>query len=207
MADTKIERWLDKQSGLERTARGVQHLIARGLGGRQGLEAILHGEFLGHPLHAALTDVPVGAWTATLIFDALGGSWRGWRWRRAADATCAVGLGGALLAALPGAADWHKTEGRARKVGLIHGLTNLGIAGLYAGSLAARKKGRRQLGVGLSSVGYALVLFSGWLGGEMSYRYGVGVNRDTQRAEAARKSTDEPSEYVVGPSEVWSPAE
>ena len=54
------------ESGLQ---KGVAQVLARG--GRSGrqLQNTLHGTWLGHPLHPVLTDVPLGAWTATLVLD------------------------------------------------------------------------------------------------------------------------------------------
>jgi uncharacterized membrane protein len=33
------------------------------------IKSFLQGKWLGHPLHPALVHIPVGAWTAALIFD------------------------------------------------------------------------------------------------------------------------------------------
>ena len=35
----------------------------------QTVKDFLHGVWLGHALHPALTDVPIGAWTAGVLFD------------------------------------------------------------------------------------------------------------------------------------------
>jgi nitrite reductase/ring-hydroxylating ferredoxin subunit len=104
-----------------------------------------------------------------------------------------VGLAGALSAAVFGLADWSYTGGRARRVGAVHGLTNVLIAGLYAASLAARQRGHRGAGIALSSAGFSLLLFSSWLGGELVYRYGVGVNREAfqERPEGWRRALDD----------------
>src|ERR1043165_6683796 len=74
---------------LESGGRMVQGWIASDfrLGGAAGqsLKNFLHGVWLGHPLHPALTDVPIGAWFASLIFDIMG-------LERTADATLGLGV-------------------------------------------------------------------------------------------------------------------
>ncbi|HEY6233493.1 MAG TPA: Rieske 2Fe-2S domain-containing protein [Candidatus Elarobacter sp.] len=59
---------------------------------KQPLKDALNGTWLGHSLHPAITDVPIGAWTAALALDALGE-------RRGARIAVGVGLLGALGAA------------------------------------------------------------------------------------------------------------
>ena len=51
-----------------------------------------------------------------------------------------------------------ETDGRARKMGLTHGLMNVGATALFTASLAARRKGSRGAGRGLSTLGF-LVFF------------------------------------------------
>src|SRR5256885_15089716 len=106
---------IERQTWLEPVESGLQKGIARafakgGRGGRQ-VQNFLHGTWLGHPLHAILTDVPVGAWTATLVLDLLEASGRR-DCRSGADVTLQVGLSGAVCAALAGLTDWHVTDGR-----------------------------------------------------------------------------------------------
>jgi hypothetical protein len=66
---------LEKQEWLEPIADRVQPKVAEALedGGSIGpkIANVLHGTWLGHPLHAVLTDVPIGSWTAAAVFDAL----------------------------------------------------------------------------------------------------------------------------------------
>ena len=38
---------------------------------RRDVKNFLHGTWLGHPLHPVMTDIPLGAWTATLLLDAI----------------------------------------------------------------------------------------------------------------------------------------
>ena len=65
----------------------------------------------------------------------------------------------------------------ARRLGLIHGLLNVGATALFATSLIMRKKKARNQGRGFSALGYALMSFSAHLGGKMVYEHRVGVDR------------------------------
>ncbi len=96
------------------------------------LKDFLHGTWLGHPLHPALTDVPIGAWACMALLDTVGQE-------DAADATLAIGILGALPTALAGAVDWTETGGSVRRTGLVHGLLNTVALGCFVGSLAARR--------------------------------------------------------------------
>jgi nitrite reductase/ring-hydroxylating ferredoxin subunit/uncharacterized membrane protein len=181
-AGEAIVRAIEEQSWTDRVAVPLQGPLYGVLRDRGALRSILNGTWLGHPVHAAVTDVPVGAWAAGLVLDALdvlGVGALGGRpnLRAASDAAQTVGLAGALGAAVFGLADWSYTAGRARRVGMVHGLLNVGIAAIYGASLVARARHRRGAGVALSTTGFSLLLFSTWLGGELTYRYGVGVNR------------------------------
>ncbi|MBA3451382.1 MAG: hypothetical protein H0T18_09240, partial [Chloroflexia bacterium] len=60
----------------------------------------LYGVWLGHSLHAAVVSVPVGAWSAAMVFDLIGEE-------RAADLSVGLGLVGAAGAAVTGAAQWQ----------------------------------------------------------------------------------------------------
>ena len=107
-----------------------------------------HGVWLGHPLHPALTDVPIGAWTAAVTLDVLDMAAADDRLAAGADAAVALGLAGAVGSALTGLTDWHKTDGNARRIGMIHAVLNTTATTLYAFSLAARRGGNRPLGRG-----------------------------------------------------------
>jgi nitrite reductase/ring-hydroxylating ferredoxin subunit/uncharacterized membrane protein len=135
------------------------------------LKDFLHGTWLGHPLHPALTDVPIGAWACMALLDTVGQE-------DAADATLAIGILGALPTALAGAVDWTETGGSVRRTGLVHGLLNTAALGCFVGSLAARRTDRRRLGLLLSATGLSIASVSAWLGGDLVYRLGTGVSRD-----------------------------
>lgn len=141
----------------------------------QAIKNALHGVWLGHPLHSAITDVPIGSWTAAAVLDVMEASGQR-QYAPGADAAIAVGLAGAVGAAVTGLTDWSDTQGKQQRLGAMHGLLNIGAAALYTASYAFRKAGKRGAGRSLSFTGYALVVASAFLGGALSYTEKVGVN-------------------------------
>ncbi|GIW03791.1 MAG: hypothetical protein KatS3mg059_0411 [Thermomicrobiales bacterium] len=137
----------------------------------QSLKDALAGTWLGHPLHPAIVDVPLGLWTASLVLDVTGHD-------EAADLTLGLGLISAVAAAATGVAQWQDAayDVRPRRLGALHaGLTSAATA-LSAGSLLARQQGRRGTGRALAVAGYGIAAFSAWLGGDLAYDLGIGVN-------------------------------
>ncbi len=136
----------------------------------------LNGVWLGHPLHPALTDVPVGAWTMTLALDALAVASDSEGMRRAADAALTIGVAGAIGAAAAGAADWSDTQGETRRIGMLHALLNSAALALNVWSLLKRMGGSRGAAIGLSTAAYAIAGVSATIGGELVFRRGIGVS-------------------------------
>src|SRR3954470_12025217 len=163
--EEKLQKLLDKA------------LYANGSSSAQKIRNFLNGTWLGEPLHVVLTDVPIGAWTVTIIFDALDLIRKRHEFSVAADTSLAVGLLGAAGAAFTGITDWSDVDPPARRLGLIHGLLNVGVTALFATSLIMRKKKARNEGRGFSALGYALMSFSAHLGGKLVYEHRVGVDR------------------------------
>src|SRR5260370_20222207 len=70
------------------------------------LELLHGGRWVGHPLHPALSDLPIGLWTGAMVLDATD---RGQPARRGLDAAgmlSAVGILAAGATALTGLSDW-----------------------------------------------------------------------------------------------------
>ncbi|HZW52672.1 MAG TPA: Rieske 2Fe-2S domain-containing protein [Candidatus Elarobacter sp.] len=135
---------------------------------KQPLKNAMNGTWLGHALHPALTDVPVGAWSAALVMDLLGE-------RRGAKIAVGVGLLGALGAAFTGLTDWTDTYGKPRRLGVVHAALNVAATLLYGASWLARGKDDRTA-VALSTVGYGVVSLSALYGGTISLDLHIGVN-------------------------------
>jgi nitrite reductase/ring-hydroxylating ferredoxin subunit/uncharacterized membrane protein len=179
MAET-LARVIDKQDALDTASDALQpavtDLFKAGGESGQAVKNFLHGTWLGHPLHPVLTDIPVGAWTTALALDAMEAVSGREEFGNAADAAVAVGLVGALGAAASGITDWSDTNGRGRKVGLVHGLLNVGATALYTGSLIARRRNSRKVGLGLSMLGYLVSGASAYLGGHLVFGEKIGVD-------------------------------
>jgi nitrite reductase/ring-hydroxylating ferredoxin subunit/uncharacterized membrane protein len=122
-----------------------------------------------------LTDVPLGAWTATLVLDLMEEAGQKGL-SRSTDVTLKVGLAGAAASALAGLTDWQATDGAARRVGVTHGLLNLTATGLYALSLVERNRRNRGAGRWLAYCGFAVSSVAAWLGGNLVYGKQIGVN-------------------------------
>jgi nitrite reductase/ring-hydroxylating ferredoxin subunit/uncharacterized membrane protein len=173
LASIQQQDWL--QPGVDRTSELIKDVFEAAGERGQSVKNALHGVWLGHPLHPAITDVPVGSWTVAAALDLLevrGDS----SYTSGADFAVLLGLLTSVPAALSGATDWSETHGKAQRVGAVHGILNLGAAALYAGSLAARRAERRGIGKALGFLGFGMVLVSAYLGGELSYAQRVGVN-------------------------------
>jgi nitrite reductase/ring-hydroxylating ferredoxin subunit/uncharacterized membrane protein len=138
---------------------------------------VLDGVWFGAPLHPALTDVPLGAWTAAAVFDAAGLAAGDDRLAPAADAALTVGVLGAIPAALTGMNDWSYLRGDSKRIGTLHAIVNSAGLTMNIASLVLRRRGERDAARALSTAAYAGALFSAHLGGLMSFGLGVRVNR------------------------------
>ncbi|TVR69599.1 MAG: iron-sulfur protein [Sphaerobacteraceae bacterium] len=149
---------------------------------------VLHGSFMGHPLHATVTDVPTGAWATAFVLDAADVLFDQKQLAPGADAAIAVGLAGASVASASGWADWKHTKGSTQRTGLIHGLLNGAATGFYLTSFILRKIGLRGPAQILSTIGFGLTIAGSYLGGELVFDRLVGVNR--------AEPSEEPAEFT-----------
>src|SRR5579864_7948286 len=148
MSQDRITGAIEHQEWLKPAEEGLQNLVHKAFqfkGGRQA-KNFLHGTWIGHPLHVILTDVPIGAWTTAIVFDALDSMNTRREYRVAADTSVALGLVGAVGAAATGLTDWQDIDPPARRIGLVHGLLNVASAVLFGSSLLARRSGSRTTG-------------------------------------------------------------
>ena len=185
---------IEQQEWLDKTAEIIQPAVlhAYEAGGEAGrkLKNFLHGTWLGHPLHPAMTDIPIGAWTAAAALDAceLAGSDE---FKKGADAAVAIGLVGAVGSAITGLTDWTGTSDKQRKIGMMHGMLNLTATTLYATSLIMRRnKKSRGAAIALSMAGYGLTTIAAYLGGHLVFGEQIGVDHTATAAEY-------PEEYIT----------
>ncbi len=173
------------QPFLERLSDSLQHLIQVVIGSHRKsprrLRSLLNGTWFGHPLHPVITDVPITAWMLTALFDIIWlispthNTWAAY----GAFVAVIVGLFGALGAIVTGFTDWSDTYGSERRVGLNHSIFNVSATILYLISFLLRLLAGPGDGVAaaiLGFVGLVCVLYAGYLGGEMVFTKGTGVN-------------------------------
>jgi len=159
------------------------------------LRDLLVGRWLGHPIHAVLTDAPIGILFLVPVFDILGQP-------GAAEVALAVGVLAMVAAALAGFADYADTDGAARDRATLHSTLMLTALVVYLVSLAVRHGGD---GTGLvavwTSVLAFLVLSAGaYVGGDVVYVLGNMVSRHAFRGAGTKWLALEPAETTEGGS-------
>jgi nitrite reductase/ring-hydroxylating ferredoxin subunit/uncharacterized membrane protein len=183
-----LARLVDLQSGWARPLGDFNHrwlsAIFRPI---RPIKDLLNGTWLGHPLHSATTDVPIGVLYFSVLLDLLDAA--GYAdLRLAADILLLGGILFMLASALSGLADYTDTDGRARIVGTVHGTLMVVALVAFAISLGLRAgdPADRTIPVALSIVG-ALVLTAGaYVGGDVVYVLGNMVSRHAYRGAGVK---------------------
>jgi len=142
---------------------------------------LLNGTWLGHPLHAAITDVPIGALTVALILDIVGVP-------VGADVALLIGVLSMLAAAVAGFADYTDTDGTARMRATVHSTLMVVALVVFVVSLAMRAGNPpdRTIPFALLLIGYLIVAFAAEVGGDLVYLIGTHVNRHAWRGAGAK---------------------
>src|SRR5262245_4091585 len=146
-----------------------------------------------HPIHPMLVGFPIALWIFSLICDVAyhAGSLNEF-WKSAAFYSMAIGVIGALLAAVPGFIDYLSiTEPRTKKIATTHMILNLVILAMFLFNLGMRYNGAasaEMFEVVLSVVAIALLAVSGWLGGHLVYVHHVGVAPKRDLREVDRRA-------------------
>jgi nitrite reductase/ring-hydroxylating ferredoxin subunit/uncharacterized membrane protein len=145
------------------------------------IKDLLHGRWLGHPLHAASTDLPIGLLLGTVILDLVGQP-------GAADIMLIATIVTMLLSALSGAADYVDTEGTALTRATLH--STLMVVALVLLIVSAVMRGgagtERTLPVALSVIGFLLVTAGAFVGGDVAYVFGNMVSRHAFRGAGTK---------------------
>ncbi|HEU5382524.1 MAG TPA: DUF2231 domain-containing protein [Ktedonobacteraceae bacterium] len=164
----------------------------------------------GHPIHPMLIVFPLGLLATSLIFDLIHGITDNGFFSVVAFWMISAGIIGALLAAIFGLLDWLAIPAgtRAKQIGLWHGGGNVLVVVLFVVSWLIRLNAQSSPNVFayiLSVIGVLLALFTGWLGGELVDRLGVGIdegaNLDAPSSLSGQKAsmTSEGSSQQRGP--------
>ena len=149
----------ERLDGVVRTAARATHSLRDSATG-----SALRGEWMGHALHPAVTDLPIGLFTGAVVLDLLGGHAS----RPAAQRLVGVGLVSSVPTAATGLAEWTRAEHRAQRVGVAHAALNTVSLGLYAGSWLARRAAHHRLGAVLALAGSGVTTAAAYLGGHLT---------------------------------------
>ena len=150
----------------------------------------------GHPIHQQLIVFPLGLLGTAVVFDVLRLLTDNDGFATASYYMIAAGILSGLLAAVFGAIDYLAVPAgtRAKRVGAVHGLGNVVLVLLFAGSWLLRADEPDNvpttLAFLLAVAGALLSLITGWLGGELVGRLGVGVEPDAH--------LDAPASFTTG---------
>jgi uncharacterized membrane protein len=146
---------------------------------------------MGHPVHPMLVTFPLGMLTIAPVFDVVHWITRNGYWSTVAFWMIAAGTALGLLAAITGTIDWLgiPAGSHARKVGLIHGAGNYLILALFAISWFTRLNAQSNppiIAYVLSFLGAAGFMLTGYLGGELTIHFGVGIEPGANVNAASR---------------------
>lgn len=138
-------------------------------------------KLFGHPIHPMLIVFPLGLLGGSIIFDIVYLITRSGRWADIAFWMIAVGVISGLTAAVFGFIDFLAIPSgtRAKRIGALHGVGNVIVVGLFAVGWFLRRPAPQDpstLAIVISFVGVGLACVTGWLGGELVDRLGVGVD-------------------------------
>jgi len=159
---------------------------------------------LGHPVHQMLIVFPLGLLATSVGFDLIAFSTGDGKWAEMAFWMIAAGLIGGLAAGVFGLIDWLAVPSgtRAKAIGAWHGIGNVVVLALFAVGWFGRLHAPADLPSGMftwSVVGVVLALVTGWLGGELVDRLGIGVDKGANADSPSSLSGRPASERVSPP--------
>jgi len=145
------------------------------------LKDFLNGVWIGHPLHAAVTDIPIGTLLATVVLDLLNQP-------AAADIALVATILFMLAAAATGAADYSDTDGTARVRATTHSTLMVVALLVLLVSLVLRagNPADRTIPIALSIIGFLIVTAGAFIGGDVVYLLGNMVNRHAFRGAGTK---------------------
>ena len=142
---------------------------------------LLQGRWLGHPLHAASTDIPIGMLLGSVVLDVIGQP-------TAADVTLVVTILFMVASALSGLADYSETQGTALTRATLHAtlMTVALILLIVSAVLRAGSPTDRALPIALSIIGFLIVTASAYIAGDVVYVLGNMVSRHAFRGAGTK---------------------
>jgi len=138
-------------------------------------------KLFGHAVHPIMIVFPLGLLATAVIFDLIWFATGSARWAEVSFWMIAAGLVGGVVAAVFGLIDYVAIPAgtRAKAIGMWHGVGNVLVMVLFFFSWFLRRPnpgnpGLTPIVIALLAAGVALL--TGWLGGELVERLGVGVD-------------------------------
>jgi nitrite reductase/ring-hydroxylating ferredoxin subunit/uncharacterized membrane protein len=177
-----VTRLVDAQAGWARPFGDFNHRWLSALFRPiRPIKDFLHGAWLGHPVHSAVTDLPIGTLTVALVLDIIGQP-------IGADVALLVSVLAIIAAAVPGLADYSETDGTARMRATVHATLMTISLVILAASLLIRAGNPpdRTVAFVLLVVGYLVVTIGAEVGGDLVYLIGTHVNRHAWRGAGAK---------------------
>ena len=142
---------------------------------------LLNGRWLGHPLHSAVTDIPIGSLLGVVILDVLGQP-------TAADIVLVGTIVFMVLAAVAGLADYSETTGTPLTRATLHAtLMTVGLVILIVSALLrAGAPADRTVPIALSIIGFLVITAGAFVGGDVVYLLGNMVSRHAFRGAGTK---------------------
>src|SRR4051812_37540803 len=159
-----LTRRVESDVGLDSWAMRLDEAAAMAV--PEAARGFFAGDWLGHALHPALTDVPIGFWPSAFVLDLIGG--------RGARPTAQRFVGFGVLSAVPtvlsGLTEFRLLDRmESRRVGLVHAGGNALATYAYLRSWQSRRRGHHGTGVAFGMFGSALATGAAYLGGHLAF--------------------------------------
>ncbi len=190
-----LARWLsrvmDSQGVWTKPLGDWVHGLTNDFFGRlPALRDLIQGRWLGHPMHAVLTDIPIGILFLVIVFDVVGQP-------EAAAWALGVGILAMLASAVAGYADYADTDGKARERATLHSTLMLVALVVYVVSLVLRLPVAPVVpaaALWLSIIAFLVLSAGAYVGGDVVYALGNMVSRHAFRGAGTKWIALEPAE-------------
>jgi nitrite reductase/ring-hydroxylating ferredoxin subunit/uncharacterized membrane protein len=177
-----VTRIVDAQAGWARPFGDFNHRWLSALFRPiRPIKDLLNGTWLGHPVHSAATDLPIGAITVAIVLEFLGQG-------TAADIALVVAVVSILASIVTGLADYTDVDGTARVRATVHATVMLVSQVLFVLSLILRAGDPtdRTVPTLLVLIGFATISLGAAIGGDVVYLIGTHVNRHAWRGAGTK---------------------
>jgi nitrite reductase/ring-hydroxylating ferredoxin subunit/uncharacterized membrane protein len=177
-----LTRIVDAQAGWARPFGDFNHRWLKALFGPiRPIKDLLGGTWLGHPVHSAITDLPIGALTVAIILEFLGH-------HTPANVALIVAVASIGASIVTGLADYTDVDGTARMRATVHATVMLISQALFIISLLIRNGSPqdRTIPTLLVLIGFATISLGAAIGGDLVFLIGTHVNRHAWRGAGTK---------------------